>query len=106
MAIPGIRRVAFIRAIGPMTHKVMGLADLCEAFSSQGFSEPKSLLSTGNMFFTSVLPAETCKAKVAAIIQDFGLTLDVFVRDAIEMTGVVKASPFPKAAAERPGHMV
>jgi len=101
-----VRRVCFIRAIGPATHKVMGLADLCEAFAVQGLSDAKSVLNTGNLFFTSSASAKSCKAKAAAAIKSFGLELDVFLRDLDEMTAAVKANPYPKAVEARPHHMV
>lgn len=106
MAKAVVKRVAFIRAIGPATHKVMGLADLCEAFAVQGLRDAKSLLNTGNIFFSSAASAKSCKAKAASAIMGFGLQLDVFVRDLGEIATAVKACPYPDAIKMRPQHTV
>ena len=102
----GVRRVAFIRAVGPATHRVMALRDLCVAFGKQGLAEPVSLLATGNIFFTSALSTKACKARAHAAINSFGITLGIFVRDATEMAALMKDCPFPAAAKERPSHLL
>jgi uncharacterized protein (DUF1697 family) len=100
-----IRYVAFIRAIGPITHKVMPLVDMCKEFEKRGLKQTKSVLATGNIIFSSIKPAIDCKSAAEDTIRKFGLSLEVFVRDKNELLQVVEHCPLLQASKDRPNHL-
>jgi uncharacterized protein (DUF1697 family) len=106
MAASATRRVALIRAIGGATHHAMPLARLCEKLAGKGLKNPSNFLVTGNIFFDSAKSNAACKEIVEDTIKEFGITLDVFVRDAAELGTLVKALPFQQAAIHRPHHVL
>jgi uncharacterized protein (DUF1697 family) len=99
-------RVAFIRAIGPITHKVMPLADLCKEFEKHGLNQTRSFLATGNILFLSDKSAIDCKAAAEIAIRKFGISLEVFIRSANELARVVAKCPFIEEAKERPSQLL
>jgi uncharacterized protein (DUF1697 family) len=100
------RYVAFIRAIGPITHKVMPLAELCKEFEKRGLKQTKSVLATGNILFSSGKPAIDCKSAAEDSIRKFGLSLDVFIRNEKELAQVLARCPLLQASMDRPNHLL
>ena len=41
--------VVLLRAIGPITHKIMSMAQWREAVANAGFEAPETYVATGNM---------------------------------------------------------
>ena len=99
--------VALIRAIGPVTHAKMGMAALREACEKAGLDDVVTVGNTGNIIFRSDQSEAAVRKLVQDVIARFGLgmTQEVFIDTPRKMAAVVKANPFPKAAAERPGEV-
>ncbi len=93
---------AFIRAIGPETHRVMPQAKLCERCIKLGLVGTKSHIASGNLYFCSPHDAATSSRLVEEAISGFGLQRPVFSRDAAMLDAIIAANPFPDVAIKGP----
>ncbi len=100
--------LAFLRAIGPITHKVMSMQDLCAACNEAGFSGTRSYIASGNLLFNSGASEIYLTERLNAIIAAFGLHLDnqAFIRTPDEMTHIIEANPFPTIAEAQPNRLI
>jgi uncharacterized protein (DUF1697 family) len=96
--------VVLLRAIGPVTHKVMSMADWRAACEAEGFVNPETYVATGNMLVESALPLAKVTAAMNRIVRQCGLGEGnwAIVRKAGTLRSLVKANPFDDAARERP----
>lgn len=96
--------VLLIRAIGPETHRRMSMADLRAACERAGLTDVATHGNTGNILCRSALAAAEVRGLVQGVVDGFGVgeRCEVFVRTPRQMQAVVRANPFPEAAAERP----
>lgn len=99
--------VILLRAIGPVTHKVMSMAAWRDAVAAAGFDTPETYLATGNMVASGggTLPQVT--TRMNEIVRDLGLAANniAVVRTPAHLRAIVEADPFPDASAERPSRM-
>jgi uncharacterized protein (DUF1697 family) len=87
------RYAAFLRGVSPMNLKMPALK---EALQSAGFSEVKTLLSSGNVVFSGRLAMETAvERKVEAAIEKLvGKKFGTIVRSIEDLQGLLDADPF------------
>lgn len=99
--------VILLRAIGPITHKVMSMARWRDAVAAAGFEDPVTYLATGNMIASGPGSIETVSERMNGVVADLGLGPSnvAVVRRPAELRAVLEANPFPEAAAERPSQM-
>ena len=93
---------AFIRAIGPETHAVMPQLKLCAACEALGLRDVKSYIASGNLYFSSKVPAAESSLLVSKAISQFGLQRRVFSRDAAMLDQIIADNPFSEAVQVRP----
>ncbi|KQX40812.1 hypothetical protein ASD04_18765 [Devosia sp. Root436] len=95
--------VILLRAIGPITHKIMSMAQWREAVAAAGYDDPQTYVATGNMIVGSGKGIAEVTAEMNAVVRDLGLGKGnvAVVRKAGALRKLVKANPFPDAAAER-----
>jgi uncharacterized protein (DUF1697 family) len=99
--------IALLRAVNLGSHNKIGMADLCAWLGDLGFSQPRSLLQSGNLIFGSPAKADALEKQLeAAAAKRLGLVTAFFVRSAKEWRAIVAGNPFPAAAAQDPGHLV
>ncbi len=100
--------IAWLRAIGPITHRKMSMAALGEACRAAGFGGVRVWAQTGNVLLTSPDPAVRVAKRLDAIVASFdtGLNNRTIVRRFDELQAVVHANPFPAAAVERPSRLL
>ncbi len=96
----------FLRAIGPATHKLMPLSDLCAKCESAGLGKVKSVLATGNLVLASEANERELREQVSKCVASFGLQNEVFVRKPLELSAIVAANPFHDAATDHPHHLL
>jgi uncharacterized protein (DUF1697 family) len=87
------RYAAFLRGVSPLNAK---MPDLRRAFESAGFSDVRTLLSSGNVVFTSratSLDALASRAE-AAMHEALGRSFGTFVRSTASLAGLVASEPF------------
>jgi uncharacterized protein (DUF1697 family) len=89
---------AFIRAIGPETHKVMPQADLCAKCETLGLKDVRSFIASGNLYFRSGKPEDQCSRIVEKAIRNFGLE-----RTIEDLDKIITDNPFPNATVSGAG---
>ncbi len=94
--------VGLIRAIGPVTHRVMSMTALRASATAAGLEDVATVLATGNLVFRSSLSPSGISALLRRVIDGFGLGNDVVLRTPDELAAIVVANPFAEAAAHHP----
>lgn len=95
--------IVLLRAIGPITHKVMSMQQWREAVAAAGYDDPQTYVATGNM----IVGSDKVVTEVTRDMNDVVLGLGLgpgnvaVVRKAAQLSQLVTANPFPDAAAER-----
>jgi uncharacterized protein (DUF1697 family) len=100
--------VALLRAVNLPSHNKVGAADLRDLAKELGFTEPRTLLQSGNLVFRATARSS---AQVEGVWREaakrrLGLDTDFFVRTAAEWKEVVAGNPFPREAKRDPGHLL
>ena len=95
--------VILLRAIGPVTHKLMSMAKWREASADAGFVEPETLVNTGNMIAGFHGTAWQAKLAMEPVLRSFGLGDNVVpvVRSPALLRKLIKADPIPDAGKAR-----
>jgi uncharacterized protein (DUF1697 family) len=100
--------IALLRGVNLAGHKMVAMADLRAMLADLGFTEPRSLLQSGNLIFTSRAQAG---ARLELVLEReaerrLGLETQFHVRTAAEWQTIIKRNPFPDAARKDPGHLL
>ncbi|MGO4394849.1 DUF1697 domain-containing protein [Variovorax sp. M-6] len=87
------RYVAFLRGVSPMNAK---MPELKRCFESAGFTDIKTVLSSGNVAFNarSVSQAALERKAEAAMAKQLGRTFHTIVRSADDLRDLLEADPF------------
>lgn len=100
--------LGLLRAINLLGYNRVAMADLREFLTGLGFTEPRTLLQSGNVVFRS-------RARSAARLErqlereaekSLGVKTDFMVRTVEEWKEVIAGNPFPAAAASDPSHLL
>jgi len=95
--------VALLRAVNVGGTGKLPMTELKAFCEEAGFQEVKTYIASGNVVFTSRLSETKVKAALQKRLHAYaGRAVDVLVRSADEMAGVLSANPF----ADRPGNRV
>ena len=88
--------VALLRAVNVGGNNQVSMSKLRALLESLGYTGVTTYIQSGNIVFDAKERASTpLVAKIeAAIAVDFGLTIDVVVRSARELTTVIESNPF------------
>ena len=99
--------VVLLRAIGPITHKIMSMAQWRSAVAAAGFKEPETYLATGNMIVEGGGSLPQVTETMNRIVRDLGLAENsrAIVRTPDQIRSVFEANPLPEAASTRPSQM-
>jgi len=100
--------IALLRGINVGGNKKVAMADLRELLNALGFTDPRSLLQSGNLVFRSeaLKGADLERLLDAETEKRLGLKTEFFVRTAKEWKAVVESNPFPDEAESDPSHLV
>lgn len=99
--------VVMLRAIGPVTHRIMSMAQWREAVAAAGFYHPQTYVNTGNMLMDGDgTPAEVTR-RMDEIVLGLGLGKGnkSVVRTPRQLRQLLKADPFSGASAIRPSEI-
>lgn len=90
-----IRGVALLRGINVGKAKRIAMADLRDMFTELGFSDPRTLLNSGNVVFGSPErdPAAAAAVIEAALVDRVGVASRITVLDAGRLAAIVAANP-------------
>jgi uncharacterized protein (DUF1697 family) len=94
--------VVLLRAIGPITHKIMTMKQLEAACQAAGLVQTRNLLATGNLVVASDWPMQRISQAIEAILRDAGLKSVVFIRAQANLAAIVAANPNAIATEMRP----
>lgn len=96
--------VILLRAIGPVTHRLMSMAAWREAAERAGFVAPETMVNTGNMIAGFDGTAVAARKAMEPVLRGFGLGENVapIVRTPGQVRKLVKADPIAHAAQNRP----
>ena len=99
--------VVLLRAIGPITHKIMSMAQWREAVANAGFEAPETYVATGNMIMegSGTLASVTRQMNEIAVGLGLGAGNRAVVRAPGQLAALVRANPLPEAASTRPSQM-
>lgn len=99
--------VALWRAVNLGSHNKLSMIELRATLERLGFTNPRTLLQSGNAVFGSRLAPGTLEARLEAEGRTH-LSLDtaVIVRTADEWEALVDANPFRREAEADPGHVL
>jgi uncharacterized protein (DUF1697 family) len=94
--------IVLLRAIGPVTHKLMTMKQLELACRKAGLSTTRNLLATGNLVVATDWPAARIQRTIETIVRDAGIVTTVFVRPHANLADIVAANPLAEVARSRP----
>jgi uncharacterized protein (DUF1697 family) len=99
--------IALLRAVN-LPHIQVAMSDLRDLLLQAGFTEPRSLLQSGNLVFrTRSTSTEQLEALLEAETRKrLDVNTDYMVRTAAEWEELVAANPFPKEAQRDPGRLL
>lgn len=100
--------LALLRGINVGGHRQVAMSDLRELLTVLGFTDPRSLLQSGNLVFRGARRkgAELERLLEGEAEKRLGLRTDFFVRTAEEWKGIVAGNPFRDEAERDPGHLL
>lgn len=102
--------LAFLRAVNVGGQGAIAMGDLRAWLTKLGFSDPRTLLQSGNVVFRSngaaPTTAELERKLETEAEKSLGLRTDFFVRTPAEWREVIARNPFPDVAADDPSHLV
>ena len=92
------RCIAFLRAVNVGGHTVK-MAELTRIFGSLGLAEVGTFSASGNVIFARPAAGSAALAPrlEAALEQELGYPVAVFLRDETELQALVRKRPFPEA---------
>ena len=94
--------IALLRAVNVGGTGKLPMADLLELCRDAGFKKAQTYIASGNAVFESkAAPAKVKSQLEARLLAYAGKPVGVIVRTASEMSAVLQANPFPKAAPNR-----
>ena len=100
--------LALLRAVNLGGETQVGMSELRDRLTRAGFQEVRSILQSGNLVFES--PERTSATVETAldsqIAPGLGARTEFFVRTAAEWHELVRQNPFPREAANDPGHLL
>lgn len=96
--------VVLLRAIGPVTHKIMSMAQWREAVAAAGYDDPQTYVATGNLIVSGKGTLSEVTRKMDEVVLGLGLGKGnkAIVRTPRQLQSLLKAAPFPEAIEKRP----
>jgi len=102
------RYIGLLRAVNLGGHNQVAMADLRNLLTGLGFTDPRTLLQSGNVVFgcDRHRAAGLERMLEAEVERCLAVTTDFFVRSAEEWQDIVAGNPFVKEAKRDPSHLV
>ncbi|MFY9825452.1 MAG: DUF1697 domain-containing protein [Thermoanaerobaculia bacterium] len=100
--------IALLRGVNVGGNKMVAMADLRALLTELGFTEPRTLLQSGNLVFRSeaLTGADLERLLDAETEKRLGLKTEFFVRTPEEWQAAVESNPFPDEAERDPGRLI
>jgi len=103
-----MNHIALLRGINVGGNKLIAMSELRARLEQLGFSNPRTLLQSGNVVFGSSrrTPPQLERLLETDIQRHFEMSVDVFVRTAEEWNEVIARNPFRAEAKRDPARLV
>ena len=100
-------RIALLRAVNVAGHAMIEMAELRAFLTALGFTEPRTLLQSGNLVFGGGAGEDAALEQrlEQEAAKRLGLSTVVFVRGAAEWRRLIADNPFHDEAVDDPGHL-
>lgn len=100
--------IALVRALNVGTANRVAMSALREMFEAQGFTDPQTLIVSGNIVFgaTSRTGAAIERTLESAMQKHFGLALDYVVRSPAEWEKLIAEVPLADVAKRDPARLI
>ncbi len=100
--------VALFRAVNVGGRGTVAMRDICAIAADLGFADPRTLLQSGNLVFSSTNadPVALESSLERAVKTRLGLETCVLVRSAAAWAALIAANPYPEFARSDPSHLV
>jgi uncharacterized protein (DUF1697 family) len=92
------RYAAFLRGVGPTT---LRMPDLKRSFEAAGFTDVRTLLSSGNVVFTAPPGGSLERKAEAAMSKELGRTFLTIVRSIEDLRAILASDPYAGAKLPR-----
>jgi uncharacterized protein (DUF1697 family) len=100
-------RIALLRGINVGGRMAVAMADLRALLGAQGWTNPRTLLQSGNAVFEAEGTDREIEGQLEkAVAARFGLAIDVMLRDSHAWGRMIAANPFAEAAKDDPSHLL
>jgi uncharacterized protein (DUF1697 family) len=94
--------IALLRAVNVGGTGKLPMAELKAMCIAEGFEKVQTYIASGNVVFSTQLPAAKAKAALEQRLQAYaGKPVGVIIRTAQEMAAVLRSNPFPNSAPNR-----
>lgn len=104
-----VTHAALLRAVNLGGHNKVPMAALRDAAGDAGLVNPRTLLQSGNLVFDDpkARAAHQLERLLEQVLHDaLGISTEVFVRGARDLSRIIASNPFPAQAASDPSHLV
>lgn len=102
-----MRYAALLRGINVGGNKKVSMAELRDFAAKLGLDDPRTLLQSGNLVFSSKTTAQKLESMLEMETKKrFALETRYLLRTADEWQSVIAVNPFPDAAVRDPSHLV
>ncbi len=99
--------IALLRGVNVAGYRMVSMADLRGLLGDLGFSNPRSVLQSGNLVFEAAGACGEIESRLEGeAAARLGLKTDFIVRDAAEWKRVIARNPFEQMAVDDPSHLV
>lgn len=100
--MPSKRYIALLRGVNVGRAKRIAMADLRKLVNSLGYTEVRSVLSSGNVVFSAppLEPAEAAQAIEEALVLKLGVAARVLVLASDELAGIIDDNPLLPVAKD------
>ncbi|MGE6256745.1 DUF1697 domain-containing protein [Heyndrickxia sporothermodurans] len=89
--------VALLRGINVGGHNKIKMADLRKSFEALGLTKVKTYIQSGNVLFESNDGEEALRKRIESQIEaDFGFSIHVILRTAVELQSILEQCPFSR----------
>lgn len=96
--------VAFLRGINVGGNTMLPMKELAALCVDIGFQEVRTHINSGNVIFKSALSEEKLKTNLTkALHEKTGRSIDVMIRNDLELRSILAGNPFPDANGSQVG---
>jgi uncharacterized protein (DUF1697 family) len=94
--------LALLRAIGPITHKILTMSQLQALCQQNGLPNTRNVLATGNLVIATDWPLERVQTVLEQLLREAGINTVVLMRTDAELGAIIADNPLLQIARSNP----